>query len=146
MGAEIPAAEDVIAHRRPPRRDLANCRAAVVSRPRWIWRPRSATAAVGSRSRTSTCTRPAASRSPQEAAGEADGPLEGRPGAQGATAYTPQNLEARTLGWSAMDQQMVEDARRYMATQLARMAGVNPVLVSAAMGSSVQLRIALDKG
>ena len=30
---------------------------------------------------------------------------------------------------------MVE-ARQYMATQLARMAGVNPVLVSAAMGSS----------
>ena len=55
--------------------------------------------------------------------------------ALGATAYTPQNLEARTLGWSAMDQQMVE-ARQYMATQLARMAGVNPVLVSAAMGSS----------
>jgi hypothetical protein len=53
----------------------------------------------------------------------------------GATAYTPQNLEARTLGWSAADQQMVE-ARQYMATQLARMAGVNPVLVSAAMGSS----------
>jgi phage portal protein BeeE len=55
--------------------------------------------------------------------------------ALGATAYTPQNLEARTLGWSAMDQQMVE-ARQYMATQLARMAGVNPVLVSAAMGAS----------
>jgi phage portal protein BeeE len=55
--------------------------------------------------------------------------------AVGATAYTPQNLEARTLGWSAADQQMVE-ARQYMATQLARMAGVNPVLVSAAMGSS----------
>jgi phage portal protein BeeE len=55
--------------------------------------------------------------------------------ALGATAYTPQNLEARTLGWSAADQQMVE-ARQYMATQLARMAGVNPVLVSAAMGSS----------
>jgi len=53
----------------------------------------------------------------------------------GATAYTPQNLEARTLGWSAADQQMVE-ARQYMATQLARLAGVNPVLVSAAMGSS----------
>jgi hypothetical protein len=53
----------------------------------------------------------------------------------GATAYTPQNLEARTLGWSAADQQMVE-ARQYMATQLARMAGVNPTLVSAAMGSS----------
>jgi phage portal protein BeeE len=55
--------------------------------------------------------------------------------ALGATAYTPQNLEARTLGWSAADQQMVE-GRQYMATQLARMAGVNPVLVSAAMGSS----------
>jgi hypothetical protein len=55
--------------------------------------------------------------------------------ALGATAYTPQNLEARTLGWSAMDQQMVE-ARQYMATQLARLAGVNPVLVSASMGSS----------
>jgi phage portal protein BeeE len=53
----------------------------------------------------------------------------------GATAYTPQNLEARTLGWSAADQQMVE-GRQYMATQAARMAGVNPVLVSAAMGSS----------
>jgi hypothetical protein len=55
--------------------------------------------------------------------------------ALGATAYTPQNLEARTLGWSAADQQMTE-ARQYMATQLARLAGVNPVLVSAAMGSS----------
>jgi hypothetical protein len=55
--------------------------------------------------------------------------------ALGATAYTPQNLEARTLGWSAADQQMVE-ARQYMATQLARLAGVNPVLVSAAMGAS----------
>jgi hypothetical protein len=55
--------------------------------------------------------------------------------ALGATAYTPQNLEARTLGWSAADQQMVE-GRQYMSTQLARMAGVNPVLVSAAMGSS----------
>jgi hypothetical protein len=53
----------------------------------------------------------------------------------GATAYTPQNLDARTIGWSAADQQMVE-ARQYMATQLARLAGVNPVLVSAAMGSS----------
>ena len=55
--------------------------------------------------------------------------------ALGATAYTPQNLEARTLGWSSADQQMVE-ARQYMATQLARLAGVNPTLVSAAMGSS----------
>jgi phage portal protein BeeE len=55
--------------------------------------------------------------------------------AVGATAYTPSNLDARTLGWSAADQQMVE-ARQYMATQLARMAGVNPVLVSAAMGAS----------
>jgi phage portal protein BeeE len=55
--------------------------------------------------------------------------------ALGATAYTPQTLEARTLGWSAMDQQMVE-ARQYMATQAARSCGVNPVLVSAAMGSS----------
>jgi hypothetical protein len=55
--------------------------------------------------------------------------------AVGATAYTPQNLEARALGWSAADQQMTE-ARQYMATQLARAAGVNPVLVSAAMGSS----------
>jgi Phage portal protein len=53
----------------------------------------------------------------------------------GATAYTPQNLEARPLGFSAADQQMTE-ARQYMATQLARMAGVNPVLVSAAMGSA----------
>jgi phage portal protein BeeE len=53
----------------------------------------------------------------------------------GATAYTPQNLDARTLGWSAADQQMVE-GRQYMSTQLARMAGVNPVLVSAAMGTS----------
>jgi hypothetical protein len=56
--------------------------------------------------------------------------------AVGATAYTPSNLEARTLGgFSAADQQMVE-GRQYMATQLARLAGVNPVLVSAAMGSS----------
>ena len=55
--------------------------------------------------------------------------------ALGATAYTPSNLEARTLGWSSADQQMIE-ARQYMSTQLARMAGVNPVLVSAAMGSS----------
>jgi phage portal protein BeeE len=55
--------------------------------------------------------------------------------ALGATAYTPQNLEARPLGFSASDQQMVE-GRQYMATQLARMAGVNPVLVSAAMGAS----------
>jgi phage portal protein BeeE len=54
---------------------------------------------------------------------------------QGATAYTPSNLEARPLGFSNTDQQMVE-ARQYMATQLARMAGVNPVLVSAAMGAS----------
>jgi hypothetical protein len=53
----------------------------------------------------------------------------------GATAYTPQNLDARVLGWSSLEQQMVE-GRQYMATQLARMAGVNPVLVSAAMGSS----------
>jgi phage portal protein BeeE len=53
----------------------------------------------------------------------------------GATAYTPQNLEARTLGHSPADQQQIE-ARQYMATQLARLAGVNPVLVSAAMGSS----------
>jgi hypothetical protein len=55
--------------------------------------------------------------------------------ALGATAYTPQNLEARTLGFSSLELQMVE-ARQYMATQLARLAGVNPVLVSAAMGSS----------
>ena len=55
--------------------------------------------------------------------------------AQGATAYTPSNLDARAIGYSAADQQMVE-ARQYMATQLARLAGVNPVLVSAAMGSS----------
>ena len=55
--------------------------------------------------------------------------------ALGATAYTPQNLDARALGWSAADQQMVE-GRQYMSTQLARLAGVNPVLVSAAMGSS----------
>lgn len=53
----------------------------------------------------------------------------------GATAYTPSNLEARPLGFSNTDQQMVE-ARQYMATQLARLAGVNPVLVSAAMGAS----------
>jgi hypothetical protein len=55
--------------------------------------------------------------------------------ALGATAYTPQNLDARPLGFSATDQQLVE-ARQYMATQLARLAGVNPVLVSAAMGSA----------
>ena len=54
---------------------------------------------------------------------------------RGATAYTPSNLEARVLGWSAAELQMIE-ARQYMATQLARLAGVNPVLVSAAMGSS----------
>jgi phage portal protein BeeE len=53
----------------------------------------------------------------------------------GATAYTPQNLDARVLGWSSAELQMIE-ARQYMATQLARMAGVNPTLVSAAMGSS----------
>ena len=56
--------------------------------------------------------------------------------AQGATAYTPQNLEARAVGgWSNADQEMVA-ARQYQATQLARLAGVNPVLVSAATGSS----------
>ena len=55
--------------------------------------------------------------------------------ALGATAYTPQNLEAKPMGYSAQDQQLVE-ARQYMATQLARLAGVNPVLVSAAMGSA----------
>jgi len=54
---------------------------------------------------------------------------------QGATAYTPSNLEARSIGFSSADQQLIE-ARQYMATQLARLAGVNPVLVSAAMGSS----------
>jgi phage portal protein BeeE len=54
---------------------------------------------------------------------------------QGATAYTPQNLDARVLGWSSAELQMIE-ARQYMATQLARMTGVNPTLVSAAMGSS----------
>jgi phage portal protein BeeE len=54
---------------------------------------------------------------------------------QGATAYTPQNLDARVIGWSSAELQMIE-ARQYMATQLARMAGVNPTLVSAAMGSS----------
>jgi phage portal protein BeeE len=53
----------------------------------------------------------------------------------GATAYTPQNLDARVLGWSSAELQMIE-ARQYMATQAARMAGVNPTLVSAAMGSS----------
>jgi phage portal protein BeeE len=53
----------------------------------------------------------------------------------GATAYTPQNLEARTIGHTPSDMQMIE-GRQYMATQLARLAGVNPVLVSAAMGSS----------
>jgi hypothetical protein len=55
--------------------------------------------------------------------------------ALGATAYTPANIETKTLGWSAADMQMVE-ARQYMATQLARLAGVNPTLVSAAMGSA----------
>jgi phage portal protein BeeE len=56
--------------------------------------------------------------------------------ALGATAYTPSNLDARAItGWSSADLQMIE-ARQYMATQLARLAGVNPVLVSAAMGSS----------
>jgi Phage portal protein len=55
--------------------------------------------------------------------------------AVGATAYTPSNLEARAIGFSSADQQLIE-ARQYMATQLARLAGVNPVLVSAAMGSS----------
>jgi portal protein len=54
---------------------------------------------------------------------------------RGATAYTPQNLEARPLGFSATDQQLVE-GRQYMATQLARLAGVSPVLVSAAMGAA----------
>jgi hypothetical protein len=53
----------------------------------------------------------------------------------GATAYTPSNLDAKPLGFSAADQQMTE-ARQYMATQMARLAGVNPVLVSAAMGAS----------
>ena len=60
--------------------------------------------------------------------------------AQGATAYTPSNLDARAIGYSAADQQMVE-ARQYMATQLARLAGVNPVLVSAAMGSQLVVRV-----
>jgi hypothetical protein len=56
--------------------------------------------------------------------------------AQGATAYTPQNLEARPVGgYSNADMEMVA-ARQYQATQLARLAGVNPVLVSAATGSS----------
>lgn len=56
--------------------------------------------------------------------------------AQGATAYTPQNLEARAIGgWSNADMEMVA-GRQYQATQLARLAGVNPVLVSAATGSS----------
>jgi Phage portal protein len=56
--------------------------------------------------------------------------------AQGATAYTPQNLEARAVGgWSAAEMELVA-ARQYQATQLARLAGVNPVLVSAATGSS----------
>jgi hypothetical protein len=56
--------------------------------------------------------------------------------AQGATAYTPQNLEARAVGgWSNADQEMVA-GRQYQATQLARLAGVNPTLVSAATGSS----------
>jgi hypothetical protein len=54
---------------------------------------------------------------------------------RGSTAYTPPNIETKVLGFSAADQQLVE-ARQYMATQLARLAGVNPVLVSAAMGSS----------
>jgi phage portal protein BeeE len=56
--------------------------------------------------------------------------------AMGATAYTPQNLEARAVGgWSAAEMELVA-ARQYQATQLARLAGVNPVLVSAATGSS----------
>jgi hypothetical protein len=53
----------------------------------------------------------------------------------GATAYTPANIETKLMGFSAADQQLVE-GRQYMATQLARLAGVNPVLVSAAMGAS----------
>lgn len=54
----------------------------------------------------------------------------------GSTAYTPQNLEARAVGgWSAAEMELVA-ARQYQATQLARLAGVNPVLVSAATGSS----------
>ncbi len=56
--------------------------------------------------------------------------------AQGATAYTPQNLEARSVGgWSSAEMELVA-SRQYQATQLARMAGVNPTLVSAATGSS----------
>ena len=50
-------------------------------------------------------------------------------------AYTPANIETKANGFSAADQQLVE-GRQYMATQLARHAGVNPVLVGAAMGSS----------
>jgi hypothetical protein len=53
----------------------------------------------------------------------------------GATAYTPNSIETKAIGFSAADQQLVE-GRQYMSTQLARLAGVNPVLVSAAMGSS----------
>ena len=53
----------------------------------------------------------------------------------GATAYTPANIETKGLGFSSAELQLVE-ARQYMATQLARLAGVNPVLVSAAMGSA----------
>jgi hypothetical protein len=55
--------------------------------------------------------------------------------ARGATAYTPANIETKAVGFSSSDQQLIE-GRQYMATQLARLAGVNPVLVSAAMGSS----------
>jgi Phage portal protein len=54
----------------------------------------------------------------------------------GATSYTPANLEAKPIaGYSSVDMQAIE-GRQYMATQTARMAGVNPVLVSAAMGAA----------
>jgi phage portal protein BeeE len=53
----------------------------------------------------------------------------------GATAYTPSNLDAKPIGFSPADQQLIE-ARQYSATEMARLAGVNPTLVSAAMGSS----------
>ena len=55
---------------------------------------------------------------------------------KGSTAYTPQNLEARAVGgWSAAEMELVA-ARQYQATQIARLAGVDPSMVSAATGSS----------
>lgn len=55
--------------------------------------------------------------------------------ARGATAYTPAHIETKVHGYSSADQQIIE-GRQYTATQLARLAGVNPVLVSAAMGAA----------